>query len=177
MFSWCFQLFRLRPSTYRAYIYFVRVKSDVPTLYRYYTNKLPPAMLLCDLCWQKTSSFATILGVTAWAVLTGLGVSLTFCCFVVYSTRRFIWCLTLCCFSLVFFSPFSIAITSPGKSELILVLSVRLLDLCLFGFVDFLFLLVSGKGCGLWLWHSLDFSPTFLYLTLILPSLNCEIHL
>ena len=36
-----------------------------------------------------------------------------------------------------------------GKSELILVLFVRLFDLCLFGFVGFLFLLVSGKGCGL----------------------------
>ena len=36
-----------------------------------------------------------------------------------------------------------------GKTELILVLFVRLFDLCLFGFVGFLFLLVSGKGCGL----------------------------
>ena len=36
-----------------------------------------------------------------------------------------------------------------GKRELILVLFVRLIDLCLFGFVGFLFLLVSGKGCGL----------------------------
>ena len=36
-----------------------------------------------------------------------------------------------------------------GKRELILVLFVHLLDLCLFGFVGFLFLLVSGKGCGL----------------------------
>ena len=36
-----------------------------------------------------------------------------------------------------------------GKRELILVLFVRLFDLCLFGFVDFLFLLESGKGCGL----------------------------
>ena len=36
-----------------------------------------------------------------------------------------------------------------GKRELILVLNVRLFDLCLFGFVGFLFLLVSGKGCGL----------------------------
>ena len=36
-----------------------------------------------------------------------------------------------------------------GKRELILVLFVRLFDLCLFGFVDFLFLFVSGKGCGL----------------------------
>ena len=45
-----------------------------------------------------------------------------------------------------------------GKRELILVLFVRFLDLYLFGFVGFLFLLGSGKGCGLWLWHSLDFS-------------------
>ena len=30
------------------------------------------------------------------------------------------------------------------------------------GFVGFLFLLVSWKGCGLWLWHSLDFSLIFL---------------
>ena len=36
-----------------------------------------------------------------------------------------------------------------GKRELILVLFIRLFDLCLFGFVGFLFLLVSGKGCGL----------------------------
>ena len=36
-----------------------------------------------------------------------------------------------------------------GKRELILVLSVRLFDLCLFGFVGFLFFLVSGKDCGL----------------------------
>ena len=48
-----------------------------------------------------------------------------------------------------------------GKRELILVFFVRLFDLCLFGFVGFLFLLVSGKGCGLWLWHSLDFSLIF----------------
>ena len=33
-----------------------------------------------------------------------------------------------------------------GKRELILVLFIRLFDLCLFGFVDFLFHLVSGKG-------------------------------
>ena len=35
-----------------------------------------------------------------------------------------------------------------GKTDLILVLFVRLFDLCLFGFVSFLFLLVSGKGYG-----------------------------
>ena len=52
-------------------------------------------------------------------------------------------------FCLVFFSPFSIAITRLGKRELILVLFVRLFGLCLFRFVGFLFLLGSGKGCGL----------------------------
>ena len=36
-----------------------------------------------------------------------------------------------------------------GKRELILVLFVLLTDLCLFVFVGFLFLLMSGKGCGL----------------------------
>ena len=38
-----------------------------------------------------------------------------------------------------------------------------LFDLCLFGFVGFLFLLGSGKGCVLWLWHSLDFSLIFFW--------------
>ena len=47
-----------------------------------------------------------------------------------------------------------------GKRVLILVLFVRLFDLCLFGFVGFLFLLVCGKGCGL---CSLDFSLTFFF--------------
>ena len=49
-----------------------------------------------------------------------------------------------------------------GKRELILVLFVRLFDLYLFGFVGFLFLLGSGKSFVLCLWHSLDFSLTFL---------------
>ena len=52
---------------------------------------------------------------------------------------------------LFFFSVLS-ALRLPrlGKRELILVLLfVRLFDLCLFEFVGFLFLLVSRKGCGL----------------------------
>ena len=35
----------------------------------------------------------------------------------VYSTRRFVLCLTLCYFVLVFFSPFSIVITSLGEEK------------------------------------------------------------
>ena len=67
----------------------------------------------------------------------------------VYSTRRFVVCLTVCRFVLVFFSPFSIAITSLGVERANLSAFRTLFDLCLFGFVGFLFLLVSGKGCGL----------------------------
>ena len=56
-------------------------------------------------------------------------------------------------FYVILFSWFSVllALRLPrlGKRKLILVIFVRLFDLCLFGFVGFLFLLVSGKGCGL----------------------------
>ena len=58
-------------------------------------------------------------------------------------------CLSVCHFVLVFFSPFSIAITSVGEERANLNAFLRLIDLCLFGFVGFLFLLMSGKGCGL----------------------------
>ena len=63
--------------------------------------------------------------------------------------RRFVLCLPLCHFVLVFLIPLALRLPRLGKRELILVLFVRLFDLCLFGFVGFLFLLVSGKGCGL----------------------------
>ena len=42
---------------------------------------------------------------------------LLFVAFVVYSTRRFVVCLFVCHFILVFFSPFSIAITSLGEER------------------------------------------------------------
>ena len=64
-----------------------------------------------------------------------LGVSLACWCFVVYSARRFVVCLTLCHF-VVFFSPFSIAIISLGR-DIMLVLIIRLFDLCLFGICRF----------------------------------------
>ena len=63
---------------------------------------------------------------------------------------RFVVCLALCHFVLVFFGPFGVAVASLGEEGgLVLVLFVFLVCLCLFGFVGFLFLLVSGKGCGL----------------------------
>ena len=46
-----------------------------------------------------------------------------------------------------------------GRRDLVCVLLVHLF-VCFvrISFCHFLFLLVSGAGCGLWLWHSLDFS-------------------
>ena len=56
--------------------------------------------------------------------------------------------LVLFCF--VFFSPFSIAITSLGDEKAnVSTFRTFAFDLRLFGFVCFLFLLMSGKGCGL----------------------------
>ena len=104
-------------------------------------------------------------------------ISPTPCCFVVYSTRRFVLGLTLYYFVLVFFSVL-LALRLPRlwKRELFLGLFVCLFDLRLFGFVCFLFLLVSGKGCGLWLWHSLDFSFTFLQ-HILLSDVVCILFL
>ena len=61
---------------------------------------------------------------------------------------RTVLCLSLCYFVLVFFSPFSIVITSLEKERgsLSAFRKVRLFDLRFFGFVCFLFLLVSGNG-------------------------------
>ena len=75
-------------------------------------------------------------------------VSLTLCCFVVHSTRRFVLSLALCYFILVFFSPFIIVITSLREEKAHFNACRTFVRLRLLGFVCFLFLLVSGKGCG-----------------------------
>ena len=72
-------------------------------------------------------------------------------------------CLTLCLFVFVFSVILELRLPRLGKRELILVFFVRLFDLCLFGFVDFLFLLVSGKVCVLYFRHSLTFTLTFVF--------------
>ena len=50
-----------------------------------------------------------------------------------------------------------------------------LFGLCLFRFVGCLFLLGSGKGCGLWLWHSLDFSLTLFFIMSISEEKKTEV--
>ena len=54
--------------------------------------------------------------------------------------RGDVLCLTLCHFVLVFFSPFSIAITSLGEERANLSTFRTFVRMCLFGFVGFLFL-------------------------------------
>ena len=69
------------------------------------------------------------------------------------------------CFVLVFSVLLALRYLCLRKRELIVVPFVSLFDLRWFGFVCFLFRLVFGKECDLWLWHSLDFSLTFFLLT------------
>ena len=57
--------------------------------------------------------------------------------------------LTLCYFVLVFFSTFSIAITSLGEERPNLSAFRTFVQFVFIWFYRFLFLLVSGKGCGL----------------------------
>ena len=85
-----------------------------------------------------------------------LSVSLVQCW---YSALTSMVCFKSCLvlfFSCVLSSLLALRLPPFGKKELILVLFIRLFDLLLFCFVCFLFLLVSVKVCGLWLWHSLD---------------------
>ena len=76
-------------------------------------------------------------------------------------------------------SSFLLAFWSPrlGKRELVCVLLVHLFVLYVLVFVIFLFLLVSGVGCVLWLWHSLDFSINFLNLLHSFPNKSVLVEL
>ena len=65
-----------------------------------------------------------------------------------YSTKRFVLCLTLCYFVLVFFSPFSIAITSLGEERANLSAFHTLVRFVLVWFC--LFPLPLGVWEGLW---------------------------
>ena len=69
---------------------------------------------------------------------------------------------------LFFFFSVLLALRLPrlGKRELILVLFVCLIDLCLFGFVGFLFLLMSRKGCVC------DCGPPWTFLLPFLQRIN-----
>ena len=124
-------------------------------------------------CWQKSVRFCKFLGEIWWnsvrflwkslssskAVVPVLVLLFVALWFILRGNLLYVFpCVILfLCFSVLLV----LRLPRLGKRELILVLFVRLFGLCLFRFVGFLFLLGSGKGYGLWLWHSLDFSLTF----------------
>ena len=88
----------------------------------------------------------------------------------VYSTRRFVLCLTLCHFVLVFFSPFSIAITSLGEERAILS-AFRT-------FVRFVFVWICRFSLPLGVWEGLRFvivalPGLFSYLFIPLANFAC----
>ena len=67
----------------------------------------------------------------------------------IYSTRRFVVCLSVCHFVLVFFSPFSIAITSLGEERA---------NLSAFRtFVRFVLVLICRFPLPLGVWEGLRF--------------------
>ena len=101
----------------------------------------------------------------------GPGVSLTLCCFMAYSMRRIVLCLTLCHFVLVFFSPFSIAITSLGEEKT---------NLSVFRtFVRFMLIWICQFPLPLGVWEGLRFvivafPALFSYLYLLLLHKDYE---
>ena len=111
----------------------------------------PPVVYSSDRSKAVVSVLVFLFG-ALWFILRGdllyvLPCSILFLCFSVFLALR---------------------LPRLGKRELILVLFVCLIDLCLFGFSGFFFLLMSGKGCGLWLWPSLDFLLSFFTLLTVL---------
>ena len=74
---------------------------------------------------------------------------LRFYCFVVCSTRQFVFWSCLMLFFLVFFSPLGIAITSLGEERANLSAFRTFVRFALVWFCLFPLPSVSGKGCGL----------------------------
>ena len=87
----------------------------------------------------------------------------------VYSTRRFVLCLTLCYFVLVFFGPFSIAITSLGveRANLSVFSYVCLICACLV-------LSVSSSSWCLGRATVCDYGTPWAFLLPFFPCLVCK---
>ena len=94
----------------------------------------PPPLVVCSTDRSKAVvPMLVLLLVALWFILRG-DLLYVFPCVILFL-----------CFSVLLV----LRLPRLGKRELILVLFVRLFGLCLFRFVGFLFLLGSGKGCGL----------------------------
>ena len=113
---------------------------------------------VCDCGTPWTFLLPFLLCRPFWGGCPGVGLAL--CCFVVCSARRFVVCLSVCRFVLVFFGPFGIAIASlglwgggggvgGGSGEA---------GLCAFrAFVRFVLVWVCRFPLPLWAWEGLRF--------------------
>ena len=115
------------------------IKSSIGTHGASYKSALNPPVVCSTDCSKAVVPVLVLLFVALWFILRG-DLLYVFPCVILFL-----------CFSVLLV----LRLPRLGKRELILVLFVRLFDLCLFEFVVFLFLLESGKGCGLLLWHSM----------------------
>ena len=79
----------------------------------------------------------------------------------VYSTRRFVVCISVCHFVIMFFSPFSIAITSLREERANLSAFRTFVRFVLVWICRFPLPLGVWEGLRFVMWHSLDFSLTF----------------
>ena len=96
----------------------------------------------------------------------------------VYSTRQFVVCLTLCYFVLVFFSPFSIAITLLGEeranlSAFCTFVRFALVWFCLFSlplgvWEGLRFVIVALPGLFYYIFYSNDFSKAMVPVLVLL---------
>ena len=92
----------------------------------------PPGGLLCRPFWGG-----------------GPGVGLALCCFVVCSAGRFVVCLSVCRFVLVFFGPFGVAVASLGEERA---------NLSAFRtFVRFMLVYICRFSLPLGVWEGLQF--------------------
>ena len=98
-----------------------------------YKSTLNPPVVYSTDCSKAVVPVLDLLFVALWFILRG-DLLYVFPCVILFL-----------CFSV----RLVLRLPRMGKRELILVLYVRLVDLCLFGFVGFLYLLGSGKSCGL----------------------------
>ena len=96
-------------------------------------SALNPSVVCSTDCSKAVVPVLVLLFVALWFILLG-NLLYVFPCVILFL-----------CFTVLLV----LRLPRLGKRELILVLFIRLFGLCLFRFVGLLFLLGSGKGCGL----------------------------
>ena len=152
----CILFFGLRPDFFLPYLLYKTTSVSVKLVNADFYSSLSKSLIYIKVYPGNSP-------LTYHLYILGLGVILILCAFVVFTTRCFMWSLTLL-FVLMVLCPVlhcdNLAWGRESWSLCILCMCMFILHallICLF-----LFLLASGVSWRLWLWHSLDFSFNFL---------------